>query len=62
MLQLALMILHDQCPPDNTMYLCLTGEELEPRCQECWSNYLFWAANGYDKRRKPYYLNERVID
>ena len=50
--QLARMILHDQCPPDNRMYLCRFGEEPECRCVECWDNYLLYAVNGYD--RDPY--------
>lgn len=55
MLQLALMILNDACPPDNRMYLCKMDEaEDEVRCNECWSNYLFWAVNGYLKEHDPY--------
>lgn len=54
LLDLALIILHNGCPPDNTMYLCLMDEEPEPRCEECWSRYLFWAANGYPEKRRPY--------
>lgn len=50
--QLARMILHDQCPPDNKMYLCKFGEEAECRCIECWDNYLLYAVNGY--KRDPY--------
>lgn len=52
--QLAFMILHDQCPPDNRMYLCQMDEEPENRCEECWSNYLFWAVNGYREEWEPY--------
>lgn len=47
MFHLALMILHNQCPPNNKMYLCTMGEELECDCTLCWSNYLFWATNGH---------------
>lgn len=56
MFQLALMILHDQCPPDNRMYLCKKGEESECDCTECWQKYLFWAVNGY--RGDPYYWDK----
>lgn len=52
--QLARMILHDQCPPDNRMYLCTMGEETECDCTTCWDNYLFWAVNGYKENEKPY--------
>ena len=50
--QLARMILHDQCPPDNKMYYCNMGEEPECDCIICWDKYLFWAVNGY--RGDPY--------
>lgn len=52
MFQLARMILHNECPPDNRMYLCRFGEEAECRCTECWDNYLLYAVNGY--KRDPY--------
>ena len=54
MLHLALMVVHDECPPDNRMYLCRMGEEPESRCEECWSNYLLWASNGYQEKYEPY--------
>lgn len=47
MFHLALMILHDQCPPDNQMYLCKMGECPECDCVMCWDKYLWWAVNGY---------------
>ena len=47
MFQLARMILRDQCPPDNRMYLCKMGESEECDCTACWDTYLFWAVNGY---------------
>ena len=59
MFQLANMILRDECPPDNTLYLCRMGEEDECRCEECWSNYLLWAVNGYRKQDKPYRQERR---
>ena len=55
MFQLARMILRDQCPPDNKMYLCSMGEEAECDCTQCWETYLFWAVNGY--RGDPYYMD-----
>lgn len=55
MFQLAQMILRDQCPPDNRMYLCSMGEEAECDCTECWDKYLFWAVNGY--RGDPYKMD-----
>lgn len=54
---LARMILHNQCPPDNRMYLCNMGEEPECDCTMCWDNYLFWAVNGY--RGDPYELDRK---
>lgn len=57
--QLALMILQDQCPPDNRMYLCRMGEECECECVRCWSNYLFYAVNGYQPQDDPYKLDRK---
>lgn len=59
MFQLALKILHDECPPDNRMYLCTMGEEPECDCETCWENYLFWARNGYQKRDDPYKFDRK---
>lgn len=56
MFQLAQMILRDQCPPDNKMYLCSMGEEAECDCTECWDKYLFWAVNGY--KGDPYKMDK----
>lgn len=56
----AQMILHDQCPPDNTAYLCKHGEECETECTRCWDNYLWYMLNGktdhpfqHDFNREP---------
>lgn len=57
--QLALKVLHDECPPDNTMYYCNMGEEPECDCTTCWENYLFWAANGYQDRDDPYRFDRK---
>jgi hypothetical protein len=53
---LARMILHNQCPPDNKMYLCNMGEEDECSCTECWENYLIWALNNY--KGDPYKMDK----
>ncbi len=54
-LSLALLILRDECPPDNTMYLCNRCEEHDSECcQRCWTTFLFWAANGYKEVDRPY--------
>ena len=48
MFHLARMILHDQCPPDNRMYLCQMGECPECDCVMCWDTYLWWVNSGYN--------------
>lgn len=44
----ARQILQDQCPNNPAYYFCkkYIGEEDEPRCMECWDNYLFAIING----------------
>ena len=59
--QLAIMILHDRCPPDNRMYLCNMGESDECDCTDCWTKYLFWAVNGYGRIPYEYDKNKEVI-
>ena len=59
MFQLARMILHDQCPPDNTMYLCKMSDHDDCECTLCWDNYLLWAANGYSERYNKPYVSDR---
>ena len=56
--QLALLILHDACPPDPTKYLCKMGEECENDCERCWEKYLFWAVNGY--KGDPYKCDKAI--
>lgn len=56
--QLALLILHDACPPDPTKYLCEMGEECENDCERCWEKYLFWAVNGY--KGDPYKWDKAI--
>lgn len=41
LMSLALKILHDECPPDNSTYLCKLGEDPEDTCVNCWTNYLY---------------------
>ena len=45
-MQCALLILDDACPPDRTMYLCEHGEDPEISCVECWRRYLFYVDGG----------------
>ena len=52
MYSLARMILEDQCPPDNRMYLCKMCEDDCCDCNLCWSRYLLYVLNG--KRGDPY--------
>lgn len=61
MFHLARMIAHNECPPDNRMYLCRFGEEAECRCTECWDNYLFWAVNGYREEDEPYRIDRKRV-
>lgn len=43
----ALMILHDQCPPERKHYLCMKGEDdSSVDCTLCWDNYLWGIAAG----------------
>lgn len=50
MLQCALLILEDECPPDPRMYYCRHGEDPEIACVECWRHYLNYLEGG----RNPY--------
>lgn len=56
--QLALLILHDNCPPDPTKYLCKMDKECKNVCKRCWEKYLFWAANGY--KGDPYKRDKAI--
>ena len=43
----ALMVLHDQCPPERKHYLCMMQEDdAALDCAQCWSNYLWGIAAG----------------
>ena len=43
----ALMILHDQCPPERKHYLCMKVEDDSAAdCTQCWDNYLWGLAAG----------------
>lgn len=41
-------ILLDECPPDTKHYFCWNNPDdtEEPRCTECWMEYLDAVANG----------------
>lgn len=46
-LKCALMILADQCPPDNHHYLCVEQEDDSCiDCQLCWTRFLFGLEGG----------------
>lgn len=57
MYQLARMILQDQCPPDNRMYLCRMCEDDCLDCTSCWNNYLLYVLN--EGRQDPYASDRR---
>ena len=57
MFSLARMILKDQCPPDNRMYLCTMCEDDCLDCEDCWNNYLLYVLNG--GRQDPYAADRR---
>lgn len=46
--QAARQILQDHCPKHQEYYFCkkYIGEDEEPRCMECWDNYLFAIVNS----------------
>lgn len=46
--QCALMILHDQCPPDRRHYMCMQEEDesIGFCCTQCWSDFLWELTNG----------------
>lgn len=48
LLQAARHILQDHCPKRQEYYYCkkFAGEDEEPRCEECWENYLFAIINN----------------
>ena len=49
----ALILLNDGCPPEKECCLCAMQEDEDGNsCNSCWSNYLFYVANGRD--RLPY--------
>lgn len=61
-MELAHMILRDECPPDNEMYLCMMSDHEDCECERCWSNFLYWAQNGYDPERQNPYRCDRNIE
>ena len=45
--QCALMILHDECPPERKHYLCMQQEDDSINdCTQCWNNYLWGLTMG----------------
>lgn len=58
LLDCALMILGDQCPPDRSMYLCDHGEDPEADCTRCWMRYVWYVAGG--RMRDPYAADRRM--
>lgn len=59
--QCAVMILHDQCPPDSNHYLCMQAEDGDAaECLMCWSNYLRELVAGDIKLPKNDYIKEAV--
>lgn len=53
LLDCALMILNEHCPPEPDMQLCRRMEDDDGEsCRTCWTCYLFYVANG--RRQNPY--------
>ena len=53
LLQCALILLNDGCPPEKSMMVCRMQEDGDGcDCSRCWSNYLYYVANG--RRSDPY--------
>lgn len=47
LLQCALILLDDGCPPERCMMLCRMQEDDDGEtCRRCWSNYLYYVVNG----------------
>ncbi|MBQ2991679.1 MAG: hypothetical protein IJD60_10405 [Clostridia bacterium] len=57
LLQCALLILKDACPPERRMYYCRFGEDDTPDCETCWQRYLEYVAGG---RRDDPYKDHRI--
>lgn len=49
LLQAALILLEDGCPPERRAYYCAHTEDFdETLCARCWSCYLYSLANRED--------------
>lgn len=63
LLDCALLILEDGCPPEKAMHVCRHEDgELygtEEACSRCWRRYLFYVANG---RRDDPYRQDRIYE
>lgn len=47
LLQCALILLADGCPPERSMMVCRMTEDFDGcECRRCWENYLYFVANG----------------
>lgn len=47
LLKNAMRILHDECPDDNKVYICMRSEDYDPdMCMTCWDNYLRSILKG----------------
>lgn len=58
LLACALMAVRNECPPEGGMYLCQLEDTQECDCERCWTNYLFYVANG---RRSDPYVHKRGL-
>lgn len=54
LLMVAIDLLNDQCPDEERMQLCQMEnmDETDDPCHLCWSNFLFYVANG--RKYDPY--------
>ena len=52
-LEAALLMAADGCPPEAGMMLCrLETDDTDDACSRCWWNYLLYVANN--RTRDPY--------
>lgn len=57
LLDCALLLLEDGCPPEADVQLCRLQEDDEDgtMCRRCWTRYLFYVVNG--RQDNPYRLD-----
>ena len=59
-LEAALLMAADSCPPERCMMLCrIESDDLDEPCMRCWRNYLIWIANN--RRTDPYADQRKLI-